>query len=268
MSALLRWWMFITVLIGCAVAGLSYPTLYGDTGLVLVPTADIMPTGNFSLAVNVSREDLTSGTATVIPVRVTYGASDRTEFSLFFSEPTDKSEGGFDATGGGVKLSLLPENVERRTPGIAVGGRIASLRDPVGYDVIEGYAVFSKALLQSGDLEDKGFVFRFHGGVSYIQYSGAVDAEFFSPFFGVSYASVEGNSLVIDYVPKQEKGITTYRESTISGALRRRLSPNFWIELGSTKPFGQGGENSYYAGLLYHYGEIDRHADDAKVLVF
>ncbi|MHB9024275.1 MAG: hypothetical protein ACYC7E_08875 [Armatimonadota bacterium] len=268
MTALLRWLMFTTLIVAGTVAGLSYPTLYGDTGLVLTPTADIIPLANFAAAVNVTRQNLPPDTATAIPVRLVYGASNRTEFALFFSEPTNKSDGGFGVAGGGVKLALLPESIDRRAPGIALGARLYTLKSPIDRDVVEGYAVFSKTLLMSGDLEEHGFVFRFHGGVSYSQYSGVVDGEFFSPFFGLSYASVEGNSLVIDYVPSQSEGITTFRESTISGALRRRLSPNFWIELGTTKPFGLGADNSYYAGLLYRYGEIGRRSDSAEVLVF
>lgn len=237
-----------------AVAAWGYPTLYGDTGLVQIPSADVMPQTYLQLAANYATVENLVGNAPAIALRLSYGISPDTEFSLVVSQAMGEDDAGFDTMGGGIKVTIAQEDLNRRTPGIALGARAYVLRMAADRTVLDGYAVLSKALLTRGDLTGSGSLLRAHGGVSYTSYSGDLDGSFVSPFLGISYASANGNSVVLDYLPAQEDGGVTFRQSTFSASLRRKVGENFWLELGGTRPFGVGA-NKFYAGVMYHTGD-------------
>ena len=252
MTVLMRVLSVTAALVAAIAAAWCYPTLYGDTGLVLVPTADTMPVTYFELAANY----ISVSGARMYPVRLSYGASDNTEMFVLINESkSHTSQGGFDALGGGFKVALLQEDLTTNVPGIAFGARLVELRGAVSRRIAEGYLVASKTLLKKSDaLDETGWTIRIHGCGLFTRYSGGVSENFFTAAGGVSYNNFDGTSVVVDFVPRQESNGIVFRKTGISAAFRRPLSEEFMAELGTTQPFGVGSGGSLYVGILYRYG--------------
>lgn len=264
MKMLLRSLWVAAALVAAMMAGWSFPTIYGDTGLVLVPTADVTPENFVTLGLNYTRLSEDAGDPVVYPLRLTYGASGNTEMFLTVAEsPADTAEGGFDAFGGGFKVALLKENLQKNVPGVAFGARILKLSGAVDATNIEGYGAVTKTLLRRADMTDEnGWALRAHLTGFFTRYDGDLPADDFLSFgAGVSYNNFDGTSVVVDYISEQKSGGVTYRDSEISAAVRRPLSPEFLLELGTTQPYGVGNGGDLYAGLLYQWGitEAPRH---------
>ena len=261
MTVPVRMLSLAVVLFAAMLAAWCYPTLYGDTGLVLVPTADLLPQTYVNLAFNYSRYPTTAGGSTVYPVRLSYGASDNAEFFAFYASPSHRNEGSPEVLGGGFKFSIEKEDTYSGRPGLAVGARVFQLRDLPGStnrDAVDTYGVISKTVLSSSDsVKDTGYAVRVHGGVTYTAYSGdaAGNGNFISGVFGVSYANRDGTNIVADYVPLQKENGVTYRNAALSAALRYPLSDNFMFEAGETQLYGLGDQAQLYAGILYKYGQ-------------
>ncbi|MHB9131252.1 MAG: hypothetical protein ACYDBB_09210 [Armatimonadota bacterium] len=244
----------LTVLITASCWG--YPTFFGETGLVLTPTADVLPVSYLQVAADYTRIDDCYGTTTKsFPLRLVYGASENTELFVFAGRIGRDSITSFEVLGAGVKLGVIKEDIYKKIPGIAVGARVYRIRQSEDTDVVDGYAVMSKAILAKGDLATDGYVVRVHGGISFTKYSGYDDSGFFSPFGGLSLVNTSGNSIAIDYIPKQSNDSVTFRESTLSGSIRRRLSDTIWLQLGATRLFGISAKKDFFLGLMYRYGD-------------
>lgn len=257
MTVLKRLLLIATVLIAAMAAVWSYPTLYGDTGLILVPTADTLNDTYIEFAADYTKASTDLGDVTLYPLRLTYGASDNNElFVVAATTNASSSKGGFDILGGGFKVSFIKEDLLTGKPGLAVGARAVQFRGAIDTREIDGYAVVSKTIYKKSDvLDEEGYTFRGHLAAFFNRYTGTPGEEnFWSLAGGVSYTNFNGTSVAIDYVPKLESRGILFRDSEISFVLRRPLSDEFFIEAGATEPFGQGGGGNVYAGLLYRWG--------------
>ncbi len=253
---LIRMRLFLLLpLLVASLAAWSFPTLYGDTGLVLMPTADVQPVSSFEGVVDFMKVS-GAGKTRAIPLRLCYGISEHTELALMISEARE-AEKGFDVAGAAVKMVLIDEESYTFIPGVAVGMRAIRLKQQglQTKDVVDGYLVLSKTMLARGDMTEDGFIIRTHAGLASTTYSGGATGSFIGPFGGASYLSASGNFVGLEFMPAQKSGATTLRENTISAVLRRPLSDNFFIEVGTTRPFGMGASNTAFAGIMYRYAE-------------
>jgi hypothetical protein len=257
MTVLLRLLLVAAVSVAVTATAWSYPTLYGETGLVLVPTADTTPDTFVSVAGSYTEVNTSAGRAIIFPVRFLYGASDNLELFVTVSESsTEAAAGGFDVLGGGFKVSLIQEDLLTGRPGAAVGTRVYQTAGAVDKRVIDAYLVGSKTIFKTSDaLDEIGYTFRVHLAGFFTRYTGDLgDENFYSAAAGISYHNFNGTSVVVDYLPKLTSNNMTFREDVISFALRRPLSREFMIEAGTTQPFGEGSGGKLYAGLLYEWG--------------
>lgn len=256
MTALLRMMILLIALGIATIVVWSYPTMYGDTGLVVMPTADTLTYTFIDLGLNTTRYNGALGKGNTYPIRLTFGASDDSEFFVVLSEASGKNNTMPDVFGGGLKYRLVREDPYTHMPGVAVGVRVVNMKGGLfDQNVVNAYGVVSKALFTSGDDTDAGFQIRAHGALEFTQYSGDRKGSFYGLLAGLSYRSDSGTEFAVDIVPAQKKGDVKFRETSYSVAVRRPLSKEFKAEFGFAPVFG--GENAFYAGILYEYGERD-----------
>ena len=274
MTATLRQMMLGLLLGAAALAAWSFPTMYGDTGVVLIPSADVAHELRMDAAVGVMRMSQTNGGTYGFPIRVNYGATGNLELSGLVSESHGPAPGAenVQVVGGGAKFSLHQEKFDSQVPGAAIGARyFRTARGEWGNtDVMEGYGVLSKILYQAGDQLDTGYVIRAHAGAYYRYYKmETTNCATMAPFVGITYRSYTGMSVAADFIPQESmlsKDVTFDLQAhpitdppnaaVFSVMFRQPLSDNFTIEAGITRPFGFTKDNSFYLGLNYHYGEI------------
>jgi hypothetical protein len=117
-------------LFGLALPGLAAPTVQGPTGLMFVPTADVLPNGGFNFALHRRYETnwLTFNTSLL----------DNLEFGVTVASGKNSSD-----TRANVKFRLLEET--RQGPALAVG--VTDLADDRGRNA---YVVLTKSLSQLG----------------------------------------------------------------------------------------------------------------------
>jgi len=257
MTVLLRMLLVAAVLVAAMATAWCYPDMYGETGLVQVPTADVITDTFVSLAGNYAEVKTDAGRAILYPIRLLYGASDNTEmFVMIAQSSTATAEGGFDALGGGFKVALIHEDLLTNLPGISVGMRVFQTRGAIDKRIIDAYAVGSKTIFKTSDiLDETGYTIRVHLAGFFTRYTGNQgDENFYSAGAGIGYNNFNGTSVVVDYVPELTSNGISFREAVISFALRRPLSNEFTLEAGTTQPFGEGSGGKLYAGLLYTWG--------------
>jgi len=247
-------------LLAATMLGWAFPTLYGDSGLVQVPTADVLPDTFVELSMNYAAVNIDGQKPILYPLRLTYGASENTELFVNVSETSAKNaEGGFDGLGAGFKVQIIPERLQSKSPGLAFGARLIELNGAVDRTQIEGYGVVTKTLYKQADLVDEvGFTIRGHLAGIFTRFSGEIPSkDFITAGVGLSYNNFNGTSIALDYLPKLESGGVEYRKACFSAAVRRPLSKEFLIELGTTQPYGIGSSGQLYAGLMYQWGIRD-----------
>ena len=126
MTILLRLVSVVALVLVAAVTSWSYPTIYGETGLIQVPTADVVPYAVLNLAVDYTQPNI-AGKFNQYPCRITYGLGPGTELYAIDAIATGSS-GDYKVFGAGFKYVLMPEDVTGRMPGWAVGGRVTSIK--------------------------------------------------------------------------------------------------------------------------------------------
>jgi hypothetical protein len=236
---------------GAALCGWAYPTLYGETGLVQVPTADIMPQMNFEAGVHYTNVGVATSSS-AFPMTVDYGVARGTELFMLYSGAS--SSNGFDVYGAGVKVSLVPEDAAHTLPGVSIGGRFDHFSRSLDQDQESLYVATSTTLYSSGDYAADGFRLRAHVGLAYDRFSGDMSGNFFNGFAGMSYEQGKGATIALDYLPKLTHDGQTYRDTAVSGSIRFPFATTFAAEIGVTRPY-ISSKCTFYAGFVYHYGE-------------
>ncbi len=241
-----------TLVLAAGLCGWAYPTLYGDTGLVQVPTADVMPQMNFELGAHYTNIGMGDASAAAYPIRVVYGIAKGTEIFGLYSAAASSNQ--YDAIGGGVKIKLVSEDSERSIPGLSIGGHFAHFSRSLNLSVFDAFATTTTTIMRYGDYLVDGYRVRAHVGVALDRYRGDFTENFISPFAGLSFESTKGASIVVDYLPKLSDDGVIYRQATVSGAVRFPFASTFAAEVGVTRPF-VNSDSTLYAGLVFHFGE-------------
>lgn len=258
----------------CAVAllaaGLStwaFPTLFGDTGMVLAPTADAQEAATLQLTADYMPMKTAAGNTVTYPIRLIYGMGSNFELGVLYSEVKDSTK-GVNVAGASAKMALLNETLVSKLPGVAVGIRAYREKGKAAgqLTVTEAYGAVSKIILARGNNIDEGFNLRAHTGIIYTSYSDAASAHFVKPYLGITYSTPNKSSLAIEYLPEQKDGAMTLRENVFSGALRLPLSSHFWLQVGTTRPFGIGTTNVAFAGVVYRFADDGIYEEQTPVV--
>lgn len=245
--------LLVALLFSVTLVGWSYPTISGDSGLVLVPTADVMPLMNLELAFDYNRFEVGTSSATAFPVRLNYGIIPNIELFGVYADANDNH--GYDVKGGGMKVQLVKGTGAEFSPSLAVGAHMLRFDNAIERNVETAYLVSSASLYNQENYPRDGYQVRAHLGVEFNRFSGDLaDNDFFTPFIGASFESVGGSSFVVDYLPRLDSGSTVYRQSSLSAAVRLPISNILVLQIGGGRPFGVG-DTSLSAGIMYHYGE-------------
>lgn len=283
MRLLVRLLSIVTLIAVTAAVAWCFPTIYGDTGLVLIPTADVIKDATFNAAVNaIQVENTPTGNKKFLyPARICYGAVKNVEIAACLAQT---SGGNTDVHVHGIaaKMSVMRACVDTRLPDVAFGVRAFQNNVTLGNPTFTSvYAVASKTLYQNQEYYDvatalpgeghgTGTTFsynpnlpqliRIHVGASYDAYSGMEvagirqNAQFIIPFAGITVDNSAGSELVVDFVPKESNNGVLFQKATVSAAFRYALSPNFTLEVGETRPFASPTNSTgLYLGLNYHY---------------
>lgn len=240
------------LVLAAGLCGWAYPTLFGDTGLVQVPTADTMPQMNFEVGAHYTNIGSGATTSAAYPIRIDYGIAKGTEvFGLYAPAASSKM---YDAMGGGVKINLLSEDSLQTIPGISIGARVVHFSRTMDQNYINVYATSSTTIYRMGDYYTNGYRVRAHVGAEFYRFSGDLTHNFVSGFAGLSFESTKGASIVVDYLPQMADDGVIYRDSSLSAAVRFPFATTFAAEVGMTRPF-LNSSSTLYAGFSYHYGE-------------
>lgn len=245
--------LLVALLLSATLAGWTYPTITGDSGLVLAPTADVMPLMNLELAFDYNRFAVGTSSATAFPVRLNYGIAPNLEIFGVFADANDAH--GYDVKGGGIKAQLVKGSFEEFSPSLAIGAHMLRFENAIERNLTNVYFVSSASLYNMDNYPNDGYQLRAHLGVEFNKFSGDLpDSDFFTPFIGASFESIGGSSFVVDFMPRLDAGATLYRQSSLSAMVRLPISNIMVLQVGAARPFGVG-DTSLSAGLMYHYGE-------------
>jgi hypothetical protein len=249
----------ILALIGCGSAAHAYPSLLGVTGGVQTPSPEVVPAGQYDLAVDYTQ--LKSGDISIQtwPIRLVGGASDRAELGIAYArlKPDDGDTGRITDIGGKYVFWKEPE----KPYSIAVGANYAStgggLRDASNVDnAARVYAVIGKDLTAKyGAYEEKPKTKAFgYVGLMYTRIKDGGTETFTRPFAGLELKGDGGGSLLLEW--KSEK----FGDDVTSAVLRYQFNPTLMAEVGATKNFGGFGEgvldqgHRVFVGLNYRFG--------------
>lgn len=249
--------VFFALLILASMSCFAYPTIYGDTGLVMAPTADVTPFYSYQLAVNYAQVTQVGESSSILPIRLNYGLNPDVEIYAAFGLGDVKE--GFQTYGAGTKIRVVNENRKKSIPLVAIGARMTRVNSGLNSTITNGYAVVSASLYEHVDTTNQNAAYsyanrvRLHAGAEFSHYSGDFTGNFLRPFAGLSYERSNGSSMVVDYMPKIRSGATTLRRSTLSAAVRYPFDDQLKLEFGTTRPYGIT-DSSLYAGFLYYFG--------------
>ncbi|MEI6519111.1 MAG: hypothetical protein WCO98_03605 [bacterium] len=238
--------LILLAIICLCLAAYAYPTLNGDTGLMQIPTADAIPITGFQIAGDIIDLKTDNG----MPMRLTVGKKNDMEvFITYFNQ-----NGGAKLLGGGMKKVLWEEIPGVTSSAIAVGAR--SLKnDNTGVNAVELYAVGSKIIMGEKFAAYGSAPLRGHLGLMVSRFSGAGSSTTFSAFGGVSISTKNGDSFMLDYMPEIKGKAVTYRNDSLSAAVRLKAGDNLWLQAGNSNPFGLRTNGVTTIGVMYEYGD-------------
>jgi len=222
-----------------AVGAWAYPTLGGPTGLVQVPTSDVVPAATVDVAVDFLP---LPGDMDAWAVRGLMGLSQNAELGVAWTRVSNSESGSLLGFNGKMRLRSEPSSFF----GLAVG---ASFEDPSG-DLFSGvdsafqaYLAASKDLTRAtADLASAAVRARGHVG---LLYNNSDDDSSLRPFFGLDFTSPEGAQLVLEYQSRADDDVS-------SVALRYPLTPSITGQVGLTN--FSGDEHKVVIGATYRWG--------------
>jgi len=170
----------LVVFIALSVPAFAEPTVFGPTGLIVNPTADITPQDHAWIALNfLDNDDNSLWTANIVG-----SVSEEFEVGVGAVHPDD----GDDGISFFLKWLFMPES--ENVPGAAAG---VTVTDVAGNNSTMYYVVGSKFFYLSGEASENASV---HGGISYITGDGDDEFEFFG---GVDVELVENLIAIAEY---------------------------------------------------------------------
>jgi hypothetical protein len=96
-------------------------TIFGSTGLIYNPTADIAPRGKFSLHASYLRENVMGRNQHGVNLSGALGVAPRWEFSLGYVDARIRSGVSLDTSGLAGGLKYLVREEDEKSPAVAVG---------------------------------------------------------------------------------------------------------------------------------------------------
>lgn len=254
--------------LGAAAAG-AYPTFDGPSGLVTLPTAEVVPSGAVDLAVDYQKTNVGDrvlggmlsmyDSERFLPIRVTIGVADGVEvwggYTLIDPEDGDRMK----SWNAGLKYAFMQESSGDNFSA-AIGGSVGRFDNSEDVDVTRAFLVFSKAISMK-HAAGQPISAMAHLGVMWASVGDPADDKMTKPFVGIEFFSSNGSSLALEYRFKEDN---LESNAPFSAAVRYPLgeanSP-LWVQVGATNAalagFG-GSDNSIFVGLGYRFGKASR----------
>jgi hypothetical protein len=259
-------WMTTACAMALAASAWAYPSFYGDTGLALTPTAETTRPADFYFGWMSTYTDVTGEQVHLTPYRFNMGTGASSEFAAFIS----KSEGdaAVDYLGGAIKVQVSNEGSSKLLPSVAAGIRYTGPREGGTGQVLEAYGVVTKTLITRAGARpnDPGTKIQAHGGIAYRIFTEgytpmggaplADDVTFVVPFAGVSFSGNDGSQIGFDFVPEQSDEHGTFTKRTLSAVARLPIADSLILELGATRPYGEGESQTSYIGATYYFDAL------------
>lgn len=254
----------ILALVGCGSEANAYPALLGMSGGGQTPSPQVVPAGQYDLAVDYAR--LQSGSTDIDGwlVRLVGGASERAELGIAYSSLSpDKGESG-RLTDIGAKV-LIGAGAGADYD-LAIGANYSDLGGGLdtmlGLDnVIRVYGVLGKDLTPQPDIYGEAPGTRTYGyaGLMHTRYDNTGSETSTRPFAGVEFTGQGGGSLVLEW--KNEE----YGDDVTSAILRYAFNPTLMGQLGITNNLGGfgdalGDDHRVSLGLNYRFGQPEEEA--------
>lgn len=257
--------------LGAAVAG-AYPTFDGPSGLVTLPTAEVVPSGAVDLAVDYQKTTI-SGSAlggaldldaadsdiTLIPIRAAFGVGEGLE--IWGSYDPIKVEGSEDAKlwNAGLKWAFMRESGGDDFS-LAIGGSMGRMESDIDdVDITRAFLVASK-VIKMKQSAGQPLSAMAHLGVMWAKLGEPTDNTMTKPFVGIEFFGGGGASLALEYRFEDDDLDVN---APFSAALRYPIggagSP-LWIQVGATNAAtGIGNnDNDLFFGLGYRFNVAGR----------
>jgi hypothetical protein len=226
-------------------AAWSYPTRFGPvTGLVDLPTPDVLENGMAEVALDYSKLDHGQK---VWPARLVLGVTDAGEVGVGWAKVKNGTSDEITSFAGKMMLMKEPE----QEFGLAFGG---AWLDGSTNDLLQVYAVMSKQFPTTGS-DDFGYGagrvrLRGHAGLMFTRVKDGVDDDELKPFVGFDVTTPEGTAFVAEYK------WTKFGEDHAAAALRYPVTPAITIQAGVARAGTILGQDDYrfIIGLSYALG--------------
>ena len=244
-----------------AIAGWAYPTMSGATGLVTLPTAEVVPQGVVDIAVdyqdNVGEaiEMYDTEDVQIMPIRATIGVAESLEvwggYTLVKVEDWDDAK----LWNVGGKYQIMSEAAGDDVS-VAVGGSFGKFDNDIEVDVTNAFLVASKDISTSV-APNQPIGATAHLGVIWIDLEDTdIDESLTEPFIGLEIFGEKGASLVVEYRFKDD---SLDDSAPFSAALRYPIGESpLMIQVGTTNAAFAGigaDDNEFFVGLCYTLGE-------------
>ncbi|NIM04352.1 MAG: hypothetical protein GTO55_00825 [Armatimonadetes bacterium] len=261
----MRVYMVVLITVVLALGGTAawaYPSLGGATGLVTVPTAEVVPVGAVDLAVDYQKVDVGAKAlasslvmyeeeAEMLPIRVVAGVADDIEIWAAYND-ADLDSTDLKVWNAGVKYMIAHEAEDNVSA--AIGASFGRLENSDDVDIMTAFAVASKSLNMGGGADVVSA--KAHLGVMWMDFDSPISEDLIEPFVGLEFTGEGGASLAVEY-RMDDSDID--EDAPFSAVLRYPVggATPLWLEVGTTNAALAGvglDDNDIFYGLCYRFG--------------
>ncbi|NIM04351.1 MAG: hypothetical protein GTO55_00820 [Armatimonadetes bacterium] len=256
--------VLVAVMLGLGgAAGWAYPTLGGATGLVTLPTAEVVPAGAVDLAVDYQEVDIGAkalggslgmyGEAEMLPIRAVAGVGENAEVWAAYNK-VKVDPGGEDLKMWNVGGKYMIAHEEKDSASAAIGLSYGKIDNGDDARVTTIFVVVSKSLGFGGGAGVASA--KAHLGAIWMNFDSPISEELSRPFVGLEFTGENGSILAVEY-RKRASGIDV--DTPFAAVLRYPVGGTkpLWLEVGTTNA-ALGGigldEDDVFFGLCYRFG--------------
>jgi hypothetical protein len=237
------------LLIGAA-ASWGYPSLGGTTGLVSIPSAQVVPSGALDLAIDYQKVD----DVRIQPMRACVGVGRGSEIWLSINEIGDGDTTIDRVWSAGIKRLVSIGGLEGSSVAVGVSG--GKMNDGEDGTLTSAFLVSSKKM-NFGPVEEHPIDADCHIGLMWTKLGAPYHKTMLRPFIGIEFVEDNGSAFAVEY---RLKDGDVDDKAPLSAVLRFPAgitSKPLFVEVGITNAAiaGLGGDdNRFFFGLAYRTG--------------